>query len=547
MVNLALPSIQRDLKADLLSSSWVVTGYTLVLAVLLIAADQWAEQFGRKRAFLLAIMLFGLGSALSAVAPSLGWLILFRLLQGLGATCLSTTSLALCTTVFAETRRSRASSFWGVAGGLAATSGPLCGGVLTSLFGWRWLFLATLPGCLLCFLLVALFIPNGEQTNKRPLDGAGIITLSCALVCVTTALSEGNRWGWMGGALLLLWALALMCLLLFVVIERTQSHPLVDMGIFRHVHFTLATVVTFLFGGAFQGALFLLPLYLLTLQHVTLLEVSLALGPLAIGALVASLWPATIHPRIARLQGALGLFLLAGGYGLLCQLSPESRAFDVIWRAGIIGAGIGLCFSRFPVCALADLPPKRAQMGSRLFVTIRLLGFTCGVAILTCIFTGAWQHQSITAHADSVRVVQTDHRLPVDMRKALIIQLAHAPQPPNRAQMLQMANDEPSVLPELVALSDRLQSGVQQTLMQAFTQTWLLAALFPTTGLLLMGGVGLGQHRAIHKRQARAWVSAYCFSTRGRITPTTIQAHLVASCHLLTLCASPSPHVLRQP
>lgn len=548
MVNLGLPSIQRDLQADLLASSWVVTGYTLVLAALLIAADRWAEQFGRKRAFLLAITLFGLGSSLSGVAPSLGWLILFRLLQGLGVACLSTTSLALCTAALAETRRSLATSFWGAAAGLAATTGPLYGGVLTQVLGWRWLFFATLPGCLLCFLLVAFFLPSKEPPDKKPLDVAGLVTLSCALASLMIALSEGNRWGWTSGPLLLLWAVALVSLLLFVAIERRQQDPFVDVGLFRNAHFTLATVATFLFGGAFQGALFLLPLYLLTLQHVPLLQVSMALSPLAASALLVSLRPVkNSRPQFAWLQGAFGLLLLAVGYGLLCQLSPEHPTADVIWRAAIIGAGIGLCFSRFPVCALADLSPARAQMGSRLFATVRLLGFTCGVAVLTCLFTSSWQQQNMTAHLDSVRVVQTDHRLPSTMRQELLVQLAHTPQPPSRAQMLQIADDEPDMLPELAALSDRLDNDVQHILMQAFTQTWGLAALFPTMGLFLMAGVGLGQHRVARKRQARAWATAYAFSPHGKITPSTIQAHLVASCHALTLYTSLPPHISRMP
>lgn len=526
MVNLALPSIQHDLQADLMESNWVVTGYTLVLAALLIAVDRWAEQCGRKRAFLIAITLFGLGSVLSSVAPSLGWLILSRLLQGLGAAGVSTTSLALCITVLAERRRSLLTSLWGAVGGLAATTGPLSGGMLTQLLGWRWLFLATLPGCLLSMLLVASFLPTSPQQDKRPLDIAGLLTLSCALVCLTTALSEGNRWGWTSGTLLVLWAGALLGLLLFVAIERRQQYPLVDLGIFRNTHFTLATVATFLFGGAFQGALWLLPLYLLTVQQMTLLDVSIALSPLAASTLLVSLWPVKGRPQIIWLQAALGLLLLAAGFGLLCQLSPEHPVVAVTWRAAIIGAGIGLGFSRFPVCALAQLSPAHVPMGGRLFTTVRLLGFTCGVAILTCIFTGAWQHQSITAHADSVRVVQTDHRLPTAMRQDLIVQLARASQPPSQTQMLQMANDAPGVLPDLVALSDRLQRGTQQTLMQAFTQTWWLAALFPAMGLVLMGGVGLGQHRAVHTRQARAWATVYVFSPQGRMTPATIQAHL---------------------
>ena len=533
VVNLALASIQTDLKADLLTGSWVVTIYTLVPAALMVAAGRLADQYGYKRVFLIALCLFGLGSALCASSTSIAWLIAFRALQALGASCLSTTSFVLITTIFSDKARSMAIGLWGATGGLAATVGPVLGGLLTQTIGWRWIFFANLPLGLISFGIVAARLADMPVGERKRSDLLGLLTLSCALVCLTLAILQGNRWGWTSGIIVSLFVGALTSALLFVLVERTQQEPLVDLRIFHTLNFTTSTISIFLLGGAFQGALLLLPLYFLTMEHYPPLEVAYAISPLSLLAFLVSIGATRFSPRSARLKGFLGLILLAVGFGLLAHLPAQTSYLNVVWRGGIIGAGIGLCFSSFAVSALADLSPAHLGVGSGLFNTSRLLGFTVGVALLISTFTGSMQHGIMTARADSVVLIQQDRRLPSSMRETLAARLTTTPSLPSRAEIMGLADDTPQdtpLLAELSILSDRLNQHVQGEAMQAFTWTWLLASLFPGLGIGIVLLFFLWERLHEKQQRANAWASAYFFSRRGVMTLKTSQQHLKA-CH----------------
>src|SRR5438105_2147646 len=206
IMNIAIPSIQTALKADLLSTSWVLNAYNLMYAVLLITVGRFADQYGRKRLLLIAMILFSLASLGCALAqacgrisgaPAMGWLIGFRVLQGIGAAGLTPVSLAIMMVVFPRQKRGAAISVWGAVGGMGAAFGPIIGGFLVQTFDWRWIFLVNLPICAVGIVLTLLFVPEtSDPAVSRHIDVPGLLTLTMAIFCLVLAIIEGNEWGW---------------------------------------------------------------------------------------------------------------------------------------------------------------------------------------------------------------------------------------------------------------------------------------------------------------------------------------------------------------
>jgi len=210
IMNIAIPSIQTGLKADLLSTSWVLNAYNLMYAVLLITVGRFADQYGRKRLLLIAMILFSLASLGCALAqacghisgaPAMSWLIGFRALQGIGAAGLTPVSLAIMMVVFPRQKLSAAIGVWGAVGGMGAAFGPIIGGFLVQTLDWRWIFLVNLPICAVGIVLTLLFVPETRDPSvSRRIDVPGLLTLTMAIFCLVLAIIEGNEWGLLIGA-----------------------------------------------------------------------------------------------------------------------------------------------------------------------------------------------------------------------------------------------------------------------------------------------------------------------------------------------------------
>ena len=248
IVNIAIPSIQTGLSADLPSISWALNAYNLMYAVLLITVGRFADQYGRKRLFLIAMVLFSLGSLGCALAqacgrisgtPAMSWLIGFRALQGVGAAGLTPVSLAIMMAVFPRNIRGAALGVWGAVAGMGAACGPIIGGLLVQAFDWRWIFLVNLPIAAVGIVLTVLRVPEtrGSALSRR-IDVPGLLTLTMAILCLVVAIIEGNEWGWSSVPILSLFGAAVGSMILFVLVEGWQRAPLVDLSLFKAWSFT---------------------------------------------------------------------------------------------------------------------------------------------------------------------------------------------------------------------------------------------------------------------------------------------------------------------
>jgi EmrB/QacA subfamily drug resistance transporter len=508
IVNIAIPSIQTSLKADLTSVSWVLNAYNLVFAVLLVTAGRFADQYGRKRLFMIGMIIFSLGSLFCALAetiggvfgsPAINWLIGFRAFQAIGAAILNPISLAIITAVFPREKRGAAIGVWGALSGLAAAAGPVLGGFLVQNFDWRWIFFVNLPFCVIGLLLVWLFVPETRdlKVSKR-VDVLGLGTLSIAIFAQVLAIIQGNDWGWTSAPILGLFACTVVAMALFVVVELRQAEPIVDFSLFRVRSFSVSNITIFLFGVAIQGAFLILVLYFINALGYSQLNAAYAVIPIPLASFVISAvggrFSGSLNPRIMAIVGLLSMTI---GLGSLYTLSIDAAFFDTAWRGVLIGIGMGFIFTSLPNIVLSEVPRSKLGVGSGVFNTFRQVGFTLGVAILISVFTGQLQPNLNQARANSIAMVQADTKILPQLRQGIVTGLKSASTSgSSRAtnfDLPALADKLPPQVPaqvreanraELKVLGAKISNEFKTGVVDAFKAAWLVSAIVGLAGLV---------------------------------------------------------------
>ncbi len=487
IVNIALNDIRVSLKTDLTTSSWVLNSYSLVFAVLLVTMGRFADQFGRKRLFMIGMVLFSLGSLLCAIAPTIELLIFFRALQGIGAAALNPVSLAIITTVFPPAKRGGAIAAWGAAAGLAAAVGPVLGGILIENFDWRWIFYVNLPFCVVGLFMVYRFVPESRDPNAtRAIDVLGFLTLSVGMFCLVFAIIEGNDWGWGSAGILGLFAASAFGLIAFFFVETRQAQPILDFSLFKLRSFTAANIVTFMFSVALQGAFLILVLYFITAQGYNELNAAYALIPIPLASFVVSAVSGRFGSKVdPRRLGALGMVLLAAGLLLLSTIDTDATYFDTTWRGILIGFGMGLCFTTFPTIVVSDVPRSKLGVASGAFNTFRQIGFTLGVAILISLYSGQVKDNATQARSESIALVQSNTALPAPVRQGIVTQLQDSANQGGRPTSTQptAATGQP-VNPAVTAVTDQIAAKFKKAQVDAYRITWFVAGLIAVLGLI---------------------------------------------------------------
>ena len=289
IVNVALPAIQYDLRATIAGLQWILDAYTLVIASLLMLAGSMSDRFGRRRVFQIGLGLFTVASLLCSLARSIGELIAFRAVQGLGASMLNPVALSIIANAFHEPKaRGRAVGVWGAVGGMALALGPLIGGALTQAVGWRSVFWINLPiGCA-TIALAARYVPESKALRARAFDPAGQLLVFVGLASLTSAVIEGPRAGWTSWLILGLFASSAVALASFLFYEPRRKDPLLDLRFFHSVPFSGATILGLCAFACFAGFLFLNTLYLQQARGFSAFRTGLVTLPLAIMMIICA-------------------------------------------------------------------------------------------------------------------------------------------------------------------------------------------------------------------------------------------------------------------
>ncbi len=391
IVNVALPSIRRDFASSIAGLQWTVDGYTLVLAVLLLLSGSVADRVGRRRTFQLGLVLFTLGSLLCSIAPSLGWLVLFRMLQAVGGSMLNPVALSIIANTFTDAReRARALGFWGAVVGVSLALGPVVGGALVSVAGWRSIFWINVPIGIAAIVLTQVFVPESRAAHARRFDPAGQVFVAVILGALMFAIIEGPAWGWGSWRVISLFALTAAGVVALVAVESARREPLIDLRFFSSAPFSGATLAALASFAALSGFLFLNSLYLQDVRGYSPLHAGLLTLPMAVmTAVVAPLSGRLVAARGARLPLAAAGAAIAAGSLLLIGLAPTTPFALLIASYVVIGFGFGMVNAPISTTAMSGMPTAQAGVAAAIASTGRQTGASLGVAVAGSLIAGA--------------------------------------------------------------------------------------------------------------------------------------------------------------
>lgn len=386
IVNVALPSIQRDLHFTQANLAWVINGYTLLFGGFLLLGGRAADLFGRKRVFLAGVVLFSAASLLCGLASSQGTLIAFRALQGLGAALVSPAALSIIMTTFADgPDRTKALAVWGAIAASGSAFGLLLGGFLTESLSWPWIFIVNVPVGVTAFVLSLRLIPDSKAADVgRGFDALGAVLVTGGLVALVYAIVRAESTGWDSATTLGFGALALVLLGAFVVAELLQARPLVRLGIFAKRTLSTANGVMLLaFGGLF--AMFFVTIYVQTVLGYSPLQAGFAFLPFTAGIIIGSTMAQQLIPRIGvRAQAVIGLALAAIGLLLMTRITAEgSYAGELLPAIILMSVGMGNTFVPLTLLATTNVEGADAGLASGLFNTSQQVGGALGLSILS--------------------------------------------------------------------------------------------------------------------------------------------------------------------
>jgi EmrB/QacA subfamily drug resistance transporter len=383
VVNIALPSIGRDLHGGVSGLQWTIDGYTLVLASLLMLAGATADRVGRRRVFVTGLAVFGIGSGLCSLAPSLGALVAFRMLQAAGGSMLNPVAMSIIANTYTErAERARAIGVWGGAFGVSMALGPVLGGVLVDAVGWRGAFWVNIPVCLAALVLTLRYVPESRAPSPRRPDPVGQVLITAMLGTLTYAIIEGPARGWTSPVILVLFAASGLCLAALVLYEGRCREPVIDLRFFRSAPFTGSVLTAITASGAFAGFLLLATLYLQDARGLPPLRAGLHLLPMAVVMAGFSFWSGRILARRNALLPVLGSgFALITAGILLSRLNESSPTVLVLLAFMVFGVGAGLVNAPITNAAVSGMPPAQAGVASAVASTSRQVGQSLGVAV----------------------------------------------------------------------------------------------------------------------------------------------------------------------
>ena len=398
VVSVALPTIGRDFHASSASLEWIVDAYVIVYASLLVAGGVLSDRRGRKGMFISGMAVFGLGSLIGGIAPSVGWVICGRVVQGLGPAVVTPTSLAIISATFEDPRaRAAAIGVWSSGSGLALALGPAVGGALVVGIGWRSVFLLNVPLAAAAVALAARFVPRLPRgAVVGPFDWTGAILTTGGVGLLTFGLIEGPVKGWSSAVIVGSFVLAGCSLVAFVWWERRHTSPLIDVSLFGQAPFTVANLAGMAVFFAFIGAIVYFSAYFQQVQGRSALGAGLAVLPVGLGFFAGAPLSGRLVGRFGpRLPMVAGLVLCAGAMIALLRLQADSPIGQAWWDLAAVGLGGGLSLTPMTATAMAAVQSDRAGMASAVHNSMRQVGQALGVAVLgSLVYSGLASDQS---------------------------------------------------------------------------------------------------------------------------------------------------------
>jgi EmrB/QacA subfamily drug resistance transporter len=394
ILNVALPTLVRDLHATTSQLQWIVDAYTLVFAGLLLSAGSLGDRFGRRRGLSVGLLIFGVGSVASALVHSPNHLIATRALMGIGGALIMPATLSIISNVFTvPAERARAIAVWAGFSAMGIALGPLSGGWLLQHFWWGSVFMVNIPIVALALIGGRLFVPESKDPSPRGLDLVGALLSIVGLVILVWAIIEAPGRGWTQGSTLGAFLVAAVLLGSFVAWELHSDHPMLDVHFFANPRFTAASMAVTLVFFALFGSMFLQTQYLQFVLGYTALQAGLRVGPVAIVLMVAAPLSARLVERVGtKIVVAVGLTTVSVSLVILSLATVTSGYGPVLASMLIMGVGMGMTMAPATESIMGSLPRAKAGVGSAVNDTTRQVGGALGVAILGSLLASTYRH-----------------------------------------------------------------------------------------------------------------------------------------------------------
>ena len=391
ILNVALPTIRTELDATSSQLQWIVDGYLLVFAVLLLIAGSLGDRFGRKKALTFGLIVFGIGSLLAAGAPGTTQLIASRALMGVGAAAIMPTTLSILTNIFPDDERPKAIAIWAAVAGMGIAIGPTTGGWLIEHFDWSSIFLVNIPIVIGGLVAGAILIPESRDPQPKALDfpGAGLSILG--LTAIVWGLIEASERGWTDSVVLTSFAVGSAIIALFVMWERRSDHPMLDVSVFRNLRFSAASLAVGFVFFALMGVVYFLTTYLQSVMGYTALEAGIRMLPVAIGMVGATRLSVLLAQKAGtKIAVAIGMSTVAGALYVISTCGVDTGYGRVALALGMLGTGMSLAMSPATESIMGSLPKAKAGIGSAMNDVVREVGGTLGVAVLGSVLASGY-------------------------------------------------------------------------------------------------------------------------------------------------------------
>lgn len=390
IVGAALPDMQHRLHTQLTGLQWIVDAYVLLVAMLLLSGGVFADRFGRKRVYLTGVAVFTVASVLCSLAPSVGWLVAGRVLQGIGAAALSPASLALLAAAFpVPHERVKAIGLWAGLSGIGLAAGPVAGGVLTEAFGWPAIFLVNLPVGVVLLLVGLRSLQETRNPSAPAIDVPGTVLSVLGVGTMTYGLIEGGARGWTSPLILGSFTAAVILLAAFVAVEARRTAPMLPLRLFGQRLFTVSNTAMVVVGFALMGSSFFFSQFFVYVQGSSILSAGLQTLPVSLAMVIVSPYAGRLAARHGfRTVVTTGLVLAGLGLLALGMVHADTGYGNVWWRLGLVGTGFALTMSPLTGAAIQAVGPQEGGLASGISSTTRQIGAVLGVALLGAVVRG---------------------------------------------------------------------------------------------------------------------------------------------------------------
>ncbi|MFC1926425.1 DHA2 family efflux MFS transporter permease subunit [Chloroflexota bacterium] len=384
IVNIALPTLQRELNTTLSELQWIVNSYIMVCAALMLTMGALGDRLGRARILQVGIIVFAVGSLAASLANSGGQLILWRAIMGIGAAMILPSTLAIVTNVFPREERGKAIGVWAGLNGIGIALGPIIGGSIVESLPWNWIFLINIPIAIVALAAGWFLIPNSRDPNPKRLDFPGTILSAAALTSLIFGLIQGGNWGWAHYAVVGSLAISVVLIALFVIWERHTSHPMLEIGFFHSARFSVGIGAISLMSLALIGINLPITLYMQFVNGYTPFETGVRFIPLALGIFIGS----GSADKMVRLIGTTWVMTIGFVITAICAALMSLWQVDMAyWQLGLmffcLGFSLGYIAAPATVAIMGAMSEARVGIGSAMNTVSRMVAGAIGVAVLS--------------------------------------------------------------------------------------------------------------------------------------------------------------------